>query len=65
MPPQCCTLAILLGLFAGSPLLALDPPAKNIPASMVNVDATTLAQTLIELEKQTGIKVSAGSLDPA
>ena len=65
MPPQYCTLAILVGLFAGLPVLALDPAAKAIPASLVSVDAPTLAQTLIELEKQTGIKVLAGSLDPA
>jgi len=65
MSITCRTLAILVVLFAASPVLALDPAAKAIPASLVSVDAPTLALTLIELEKQTGIKVSAGSLDPA
>jgi len=37
MSITCRTLAILVVLFAASPVLALDPTAKAVPASLVSV----------------------------
>lgn len=58
------TLALVLLAAAGPPALAADP--ATIPASLVSIEkATTAAVVLAAVERQSGIKVSAGAVDGA